>query len=154
MDNQQGHTAYHRELCSVLRGSLGGRRVCGECICGYVWLSPSAVPLKLSQCCFFITTLLISYTSIQNKDFFLTNKTWIGKTWILLLLHSNSTQLLSFLFSQLAPSMLHEVLSLLEGPSCHKKIKAQRQEEKARYPASQFPASRKKKHAIPAPHNV
>ena len=42
----------------------------------------------------------------------------------------------------------------LRALCCHKKIKAQRQEEKARYPASQFPASRKKKHAIPAPQNV
>ena len=25
MDNQQGPTVYHRELCSMLCGSLGGR---------------------------------------------------------------------------------------------------------------------------------
>ena len=43
-----------------MRGESGG-----EWIHVYVWLSPFAVHLKLSQCC-----LLISYTPIQNKRFF------------------------------------------------------------------------------------
>ena len=30
MDNQQGPTVQHRELCSMLHGSLGGRGVLGE----------------------------------------------------------------------------------------------------------------------------
>ena len=54
-------TVQLRELCSVLRGSLGGREVWGRmdtCIC-------MAEPL----CCSpeTITTLLISYTPVQNK---------------------------------------------------------------------------------------
>ena len=52
MDNQQGPTAQHRELCSVLCGSLdwvGGLR--GEWIRVYVWLSPFTIHLKLSQHC-------------------------------------------------------------------------------------------------------
>ena len=56
--NQQGPTVEHRELCSVLCGSLDGRAVWGRmdtCICPTESLhcSPETV-----------TTLLISYTSI------------------------------------------------------------------------------------------
>ena len=47
MDNQQGSTVEHEELCSMLCDSLDG----GECIYKYVWLSPFAVHLKLSQHC-------------------------------------------------------------------------------------------------------
>ena len=52
MENQQGPTVEHRELCSVLCGSLdweGGLR--GEWIRVYVWLSPFTIHLKLSQHC-------------------------------------------------------------------------------------------------------
>jgi len=63
MDNQQGPTVWHRELCSMLCGSLDGRAVWGRmdtCIC-----------MAESPCCSpgTITTLLISYTPIQNKKF-------------------------------------------------------------------------------------
>ena len=52
MDKQQGPTVQYRELCSVLCGSLDGRRVWGE-MDTYMSVSPSpfAVPLKLSQHC-------------------------------------------------------------------------------------------------------
>ena len=51
MDDQQGPTAQPRELCSVFRGSLDGRKFGGEWVHVYVWLSPFAVHLKLSQHC-------------------------------------------------------------------------------------------------------
>ena len=51
MDNQQGPTVLHRELCLVLSGSLHRRGVCREWIYGYILLSRSAVLLKLSQLC-------------------------------------------------------------------------------------------------------
>ena len=41
--NQQGPTVQHRELCSMLCGSLDGRGVGGEWIHVYVWLSPNTV---------------------------------------------------------------------------------------------------------------
>ena len=55
MGNQQGPTVQHRELCSVLRGSLNGREVWGRmdtCIC-----------MAESLCCpsETITTFLICY---------------------------------------------------------------------------------------------
>ena len=50
MDNQ-GHAAQHRELWSMLCGSLDGRRFGGEWIHVYVWLIPFTVHLKLSQHC-------------------------------------------------------------------------------------------------------
>ena len=58
MDNQQGSTIQHWELCSVKCGSLDGRGVWGRidtCIC-----------MAESLCCppETITTLLISYTPI------------------------------------------------------------------------------------------
>ena len=57
IDNQQGPRAEHRELCSVLRGSLDGRGVWGKmdtCIC-----------MAESLCCPPETvTLLVSYISI------------------------------------------------------------------------------------------
>ena len=64
MDNQQRPTTQHRELCSVLCGSLGGRGALGRmdiCIC-----------MAESLCCppKTITTLLICYTPTQNKKFF------------------------------------------------------------------------------------
>ena len=60
MDNQQGPTAQHRELCSMLCGSLDGRGVWGRmdtCIC-----------MAESLCCApkTITTLLIGYIPIQG----------------------------------------------------------------------------------------
>ena len=54
----------HRELCSMLRGSLDGKGVWGRmdtCIC-----------ILAESLCFSpetITTLLINYTPIQNKIF-------------------------------------------------------------------------------------
>ena len=61
MDNQQGSTVLHMELCSMLYGSLDGRGVwerMDTCICVTESLhySPES-----------ITTLLIGYTLIQNK---------------------------------------------------------------------------------------
>ena len=67
MDNQQGPTVYPSSptvnpYCSMLCGSLDGRGVGGEFrgerIHVYVWLSRSAVHLKLSQ------PLLSDYTPI------------------------------------------------------------------------------------------
>ena len=60
MDKPQVPTVEHRELCSMLCGSLERRRVGGEWIYVHVWLSPFPVHLKLS------TMLLVSYTPIQN----------------------------------------------------------------------------------------
>ena len=63
MDSQQGPTVEHRELCSMLCGSLDGRGVwerMDTCIC-----------MAESLCCSpeTITTLLIGFTPIQNKKF-------------------------------------------------------------------------------------
>ena len=45
----------HRELCSMFRGSLGGRGgAWGECIHACVWLSVFAGHLKLSQHCYLL----------------------------------------------------------------------------------------------------
>ena len=63
MDNQQGPTVEHRELCSVLCGSLDGRRVWGRmdtCICMAESLHCSPET---------ITPLLIGYILVQNKKF-------------------------------------------------------------------------------------
>ena len=49
--NQQGPAVQNRELCLMLGGSLDERRVGGEWIHVYVWLSPFAIHLKLSQHC-------------------------------------------------------------------------------------------------------
>ena len=51
VDSQQGPTVEHRELCSVLCGSLDGREFEGERIHVYVMLSLFAVHLKLSRHC-------------------------------------------------------------------------------------------------------
>ena len=60
-DNQQGYTVEHRELCSMLRDSRGQRGVWGR-MGTWIWMAES-------PCCppETITTLLISYTPIQNK---------------------------------------------------------------------------------------
>ena len=61
MESQQGPAAQHRELCSVLWGSLDGRGVWGRmdpCVC-------TAESLRWSPET--ITTLLIGYNPIQNK---------------------------------------------------------------------------------------
>ena len=63
MDNQQRSTVEHMDLCSSLCGSLDGRGVWGRvatCICKAEFL-----------CCApeTITTLLISYTPVHNKEF-------------------------------------------------------------------------------------
>ena len=64
VDNQQGPTVQHMELCSVLCGSPDGRGVQGRmdtCTC-----------IAESLCCppKTIITLLISYTPTQNKKVF------------------------------------------------------------------------------------
>ena len=51
MDNQQGPSVQKMEFCSMLCGSLDGRKFGRGWIHVYVWLSPFAVHLKLSQCC-------------------------------------------------------------------------------------------------------
>ena len=68
MNDQQGPTVYHMELCSVLCGSLDGRGVCGENGCVYMygwvpslftwnyhnivyWLSVSSVPQSCLTLC-------------------------------------------------------------------------------------------------------
>ena len=58
--NQQGPAVQHRELCSVLGGSLDGKGAWGRmdthvCMAESLHCSPET-----------ITTLLISYTPIQN----------------------------------------------------------------------------------------
>ena len=40
MDNQQGPTVQHMELCSVLRGNLDGKAVWGKMSTVHAWLSP------------------------------------------------------------------------------------------------------------------
>ena len=72
-DDQQHPTVQHRELSSVLCGSLDWGGVCRRldtCICMAESLrcSPEA-----------ITTLLISYTPIQNKKFKVWNKEKVYK---------------------------------------------------------------------------
>ena len=65
MYNQQGPTVYHIELYSVLCNSLDGREVWGRmviCIC--MAESPHISPET-------VTTLLIGYTTMQNKKKFL-----------------------------------------------------------------------------------
>ena len=49
MDNRQGLPAERRELCSELRGSLGGRGTSGEN--GYTRGGPFTVHLRPSQPC-------------------------------------------------------------------------------------------------------
>ena len=61
MDNQQGLTVVHWELCSISCGSLDGRGVWGR--------MDTRICMAESLCCSpeTITTLLSSYTAIQNK---------------------------------------------------------------------------------------
>ena len=61
MDNQQEPTVTHRELCSLLCGSLDRVEFGGERIHLYMWLSPLAVDLKVSELWW-----LIGYAPIQN----------------------------------------------------------------------------------------
>ena len=64
MDNQQGSTVQHMELCSMLCGSLDGRGVGGRmdtCICMAESLGCSPET---------IITFLTGYTPIQNKKYF------------------------------------------------------------------------------------
>ena len=63
MDHQQGPTAEHRELCSVLCGSLDERGVWGRMdTCIRVAESLHCSPETLR-------TLLTGHTPIQNKQF-------------------------------------------------------------------------------------
>ena len=59
MDNQQGPSVQHWELCSVSCGSLDGRGVWVR-INPWVCAAESLCPPEI------ITTLLISYSPIQN----------------------------------------------------------------------------------------
>ena len=62
MDNQQGPPAQHREVCSMLHGSLDGRGVWGRmdtCIC---------MTGSLHCSCETVTTWLIGYSPIQNES--------------------------------------------------------------------------------------
>jgi len=63
MNNQQGPTVQHRDLCSMLCGSLDGRGVWGRkdsCTC--ITESLDCAPET-------ITTVLIGYPPVQNKKF-------------------------------------------------------------------------------------
>ena len=107
MDNQQGPTAQHRELCSVLCGSLDGRRV---------WRSmDTCVCLAESLHCSpeIITALLIGCTPIQFFFFNALLKPF-GK--------SGSFLSTSHLFSSLGPatilSLLQTLTSQFVGPHC------------------------------------
>ena len=64
MDNQQRPTVSHRQLCSILCGSLGGRGVWGRTNTHLCTAESFCCPLET------IATLLIPYTPIQNKKFF------------------------------------------------------------------------------------
>ena len=63
MENQQGPAVQLRELCSVSCGSLAGRGVWGK--------MDACIPMAESLHCppETITTLLITYIPIQNKEF-------------------------------------------------------------------------------------
>ena len=63
MDNQQRPTVEHMELCSMLCGSLDGRGVWGRMEPVYIWLSPFAVNLKLSQHCLLTGHTQVSHTA-------------------------------------------------------------------------------------------
>ena len=69
MDNQQRPTGQHREPCSMLCGSLAGR---GTGKKGYMYVY-GWVP---SLCTWNITTLLISYTPLQNHKFKRKKRCW------------------------------------------------------------------------------
>ena len=63
MDNQQGSTVEHRELCLMLCGSLDGRGVWERTdTCIHMAESLQCLPQ-------IATTWLISYNPIQNKKF-------------------------------------------------------------------------------------
>ena len=64
MDHQQGPTVYHRGLCSVLCGSLDGRRAWGRM---ETWLSPYAVHLEPSQHCYLVTFQYKIKSSIKKN---------------------------------------------------------------------------------------
>ena len=71
MDNQQGLTVEHMELCAMVCASLDGRGVWGRmdtriCMAEFLCCSPET-----------ITTLLTGYTLIQNKKF----KVWEKIVW-------------------------------------------------------------------------
>ena len=63
MDNQQGHTAQHMELCSMICSSLDGKGVWGRMETGIHIAESSHCLLET------ITTLLTGYTPIQSKKF-------------------------------------------------------------------------------------
>ena len=61
MDNQQRPTVSHRQLCSILCGSLGGRGVWGRTNTHLCTAESFCCPLET------IATLLIGYTPIQDR---------------------------------------------------------------------------------------
>ena len=64
MDNQQGPTVQHRELCLMLCTAWMGGMFRGEWIHVCIWLSPFAVHLKLSQHC---QSAILQYNSFKKK---------------------------------------------------------------------------------------
>ena len=63
MDNQQGPAVEHRDLCSVLGGSLDGRGLWGRMDTCVRMAEPLCCPAETVN----TTVLLITYTPIQNK---------------------------------------------------------------------------------------
>ena len=63
MDNQQGPTVEHMELCSMLCGNLEGREFGGEWIHVYVWLRPFPKKGNAKECSNYSRIVLISHAS-------------------------------------------------------------------------------------------
>ena len=63
MDNQQGLTVKHMELCSMLCGNLEGREFGGEWIHVYVWLRPFPKKGNAKECSNYCTIALILHVS-------------------------------------------------------------------------------------------
>ena len=60
MENQQGPTVRHRELCSMLWGSLDGRGVWGRVDTGICMAVSLRCPPET------VTTLLMGFNPVQN----------------------------------------------------------------------------------------
>ena len=77
MENQQGPTVEHVELCSILCGSLDGRRIWGKMdTCLNICMAESlCYPPET------LKTLLIGYTPKQNKKFIKKKWIFIKRLW-------------------------------------------------------------------------
>ena len=95
MGNQQGPTTEHRELCSIRCGSLDGRGVWGR---RDTWIRMAESLHRPPE----TITLLLSYTSIQNKK-----------------LKINKPQRAHVCFWVANPSPLHELLQFFAGLRFH-----------------------------------